>query len=63
MWDALHADRPYRAGWPGEKVRECIREQAGKHFDPQVAVAFLAQVSFTPLFAMLRALALVLVWW
>ncbi len=41
VWDALRSDRPYRKGWPEEKVREYIREQAGKHFDPQVLAIFL----------------------
>ncbi len=41
VWDALRSDRPYRKAWPEEKVREYIREQAGKHFDPRVTEAFL----------------------
>jgi PAS domain S-box-containing protein len=40
-WDALCSDRPYRAAWPKEQVREYLREHAGKHFDPQVVKAFL----------------------
>jgi PAS domain S-box-containing protein/putative nucleotidyltransferase with HDIG domain len=42
VWDALRSDRPYRPGWPREKVCDYIRAQAGKHFDPQVVEAFLA---------------------
>ena len=42
VWDALCADRPYRAGWPPERVRQYIRSEAGSHFDPQVVEAFLA---------------------
>ncbi|MBI5841869.1 MAG: GAF domain-containing protein [Chloroflexi bacterium] len=41
VYDALRSDRPYRAAWPEEKVREYIREQAGRHFDPKVLDAFL----------------------
>jgi len=41
VWDALRSDRPYREAWPEEKVREYIREQAGKHFDPRAVEAFL----------------------
>ena len=41
VWDALKSDRPYRAGWTDEKVREHIRFSAGTHFDPQVVDAFL----------------------
>lgn len=42
VWDALRSDRPYRAGWPEEKVREHIRQASGTHFDPQVIAAFQA---------------------
>lgn len=41
VWDALRFDRPYRKGWPEEKVREYIRSESGTHFDPQVVTAFL----------------------
>ncbi|MBI3942892.1 MAG: GAF domain-containing protein [Chloroflexi bacterium] len=41
VWDALRSDRPYRPAWPEEKAREYIRDQAGKHFDPQIAEMFL----------------------
>jgi HD-GYP domain-containing protein (c-di-GMP phosphodiesterase class II) len=44
VWDALTSDRPYRPAWPKEKALEYIREQAGKHFDPQVATAFLSLI-------------------
>jgi PAS domain S-box-containing protein/putative nucleotidyltransferase with HDIG domain len=40
VWDALVSDRPYRSGWPVERVRTHIREAAGTHFDPQVVEAF-----------------------
>jgi len=41
VWDALGSDRPYRKAWPQEQVLKYIREEAGKHFDPQVVDAFL----------------------
>jgi putative nucleotidyltransferase with HDIG domain len=41
VWDALRSDRPYRAAWREEQVREYIREQAGRHFDPKVVEVFL----------------------
>jgi PAS domain S-box-containing protein len=41
VWDALRSDRPYRAGWPEEQVREHIRSLAGTHFDPEVVRVFL----------------------
>ncbi|NOY98416.1 MAG: GAF domain-containing protein [Chloroflexi bacterium] len=45
VWDALLSDRPYRKAWPEKKVLAYIREQAGKHFDPEVAEAFLELVA------------------
>jgi PAS domain S-box-containing protein len=41
VWDALRSDRPYRKGWPEEKVIAYLREEAGKHFDPTLLSAFL----------------------
>ena len=40
VWDALMSDRPYRPAWDKERVLEYIREQSGKHFDPQVVELF-----------------------
>jgi len=42
VWDALRSDRPYRAGWPEEKVLEHIASISGTHFDPEIAEAFIA---------------------
>jgi len=42
VWDALSNDRPYRSAWPPEKVLAYLRDQAGRHFDPQVVAAFEA---------------------
>ncbi|HEY0070104.1 MAG TPA: HD domain-containing phosphohydrolase, partial [Chloroflexia bacterium] len=44
VWDALSSDRPYRAAWPQEKVREHIASLSGTHFDPQVVEEFLKMV-------------------
>ena len=41
VYDALTNDRPYRPAWPAERVRRFIQDQAGTHFDPNVAAAFL----------------------
>ena len=41
VYDALRSDRPYRSAWPEEKVRQYIRDQSGKHFDPQVVELFM----------------------
>jgi HD-GYP domain-containing protein (c-di-GMP phosphodiesterase class II) len=40
VWDALRSDRPYRPGWPEQKVLEYLRAQAGQHFDPQIVDLF-----------------------
>ncbi|MBK9964113.1 MAG: GAF domain-containing protein [Holophagales bacterium] len=42
VWDALRSDRPYRTGWPEEKVITYIEGLSGTHFDPEVVEAFLA---------------------
>jgi putative nucleotidyltransferase with HDIG domain len=41
VWDALVSDRPYRRALPPEDVRQHIKADAGKHFDPHVVRAFL----------------------
>jgi HD-GYP domain-containing protein (c-di-GMP phosphodiesterase class II) len=40
-FDALIADRPYRAGLPCEGVIKMIVEESGRHFDPKVVEALL----------------------
>jgi PAS domain S-box-containing protein len=40
VWDALTSDRPYRKAWSARKASEYIRDQAGKHFDPEVVRVF-----------------------
>ncbi len=44
VWDALTSDRPYRAAWTKEKVREYLREGAGKQFDQRVVDIFLTML-------------------
>lgn len=41
VWDALLSERPYRPPWPREKTLAYLREQSGKHFDPEAVAAFL----------------------
>jgi PAS domain S-box-containing protein len=45
VWDALTSDRPYRPAWTKEEALHYIREQSGKHFDPQVVNTFLMMIS------------------
>jgi PAS domain S-box-containing protein/putative nucleotidyltransferase with HDIG domain len=44
VWDALRSNRPYRAGWPEDKVRAYLRDQSGKYFDPEIVDAFFSIV-------------------
>jgi putative nucleotidyltransferase with HDIG domain len=41
VWDALTSDRPYRAALPRNEVRQRIKDDAGRHFDPRVVTAFM----------------------
>jgi putative nucleotidyltransferase with HDIG domain len=45
VWDALTSKRPYRSPWTKEQALEYIKEQSGKHFDPQVVKAFLTLIN------------------
>jgi response regulator RpfG family c-di-GMP phosphodiesterase len=40
VWDALVSGRPYRAAWSEEQALTYLREQSGRHFDPQVVELF-----------------------
>ncbi|MBS2033726.1 HD domain-containing protein [bacterium] len=40
VFDALHAERPYKAGMPVERVQAILREGRGTHFDPDLLDAF-----------------------
>jgi putative nucleotidyltransferase with HDIG domain len=42
VWDALTSDRPYRKAWSEENVIAYIKENAGSHFDPDIAAQFLS---------------------
>ncbi len=44
VWDALRSDRPYRPAWTKEKAHEYIRNESGKHFDPQVVEMFFQTI-------------------
>jgi HD-GYP domain-containing protein (c-di-GMP phosphodiesterase class II) len=41
VWDALCSDRPYRAALPEEEALRYIESESGKHFDPELVMAFL----------------------
>jgi len=40
VYDALTSTRPYKKAWPAEDAFEFLRQQRGKHFDPQLVDAF-----------------------
>ena len=44
VWDALTSDRPYRLAWENEDALAYIREQSGKHFDPEVVDLFFKAI-------------------
>jgi putative nucleotidyltransferase with HDIG domain len=44
VWDALTNDRTYRKKWSKQKALQYIREQSGRHFDPQVVDIFLNNI-------------------
>jgi response regulator RpfG family c-di-GMP phosphodiesterase len=44
VFDALSAERVYKAAWPLEKIERLFREERGRHFDPAVVDAFFAEL-------------------
>jgi len=44
VWDALTSDRPYRDAWTEKKAVDYIRNQRGKHFDPEITDLFLDKI-------------------
>ena len=42
VFDALISERPYKKTWSLKKAVEEIKREAGKHFDPKIAEAFLS---------------------
>ncbi|MDZ7836855.1 MAG: HD-GYP domain-containing protein [Actinomycetota bacterium] len=45
VYDALTSDRPYRKAWTREKALEYIRQESGRHFDPQMVDMFFREVN------------------
>ena len=41
VYDALRSNRPYKDPWPEEKCLNLLREESGKHFDPEIVRIFL----------------------
>ena len=45
VFDALTSKRPYKEAWPVEKALDYLNAEAGKHFDPDVILAFKQALS------------------
>jgi response regulator RpfG family c-di-GMP phosphodiesterase len=41
VWDALRSNRPYRGAWPEARVRDYLRAESGRHFEPRAVETFL----------------------
>ena len=44
VFDALTSDRVYRPAWSVQETIEWMRNERGKHFDPEVLDAFFASM-------------------
>ncbi len=44
VFDALTSVRPYKKAWPVEEAIELLRQEKGKHFDPQLVDLFIASL-------------------
>lgn len=44
VFDALTSERPYKKAWPEEEAIDFLKEQAGKHFDPELVSLFIQQM-------------------
>jgi two-component system response regulator RpfG len=44
VYDALTSERPYKKPWSIEKSLDYLKQQSGKHFDPQCVDAFFKRI-------------------
>ncbi|MCW8108823.1 DUF3369 domain-containing protein [Alteromonas ponticola] len=44
VFDALLNKRPYKNGWPVDKVKNTLKEESGKHFDPRLVSYLLENI-------------------
>ncbi|MDX1320682.1 MAG: HD domain-containing phosphohydrolase, partial [Oceanospirillum sp.] len=44
VYDALRSARPYKTPWSRDGATQYIREESGKHFDPDISSAFLSLI-------------------
>lgn len=45
VYDALTSRRPYKEPWEKDRVRDYVKQESGKHFDPKVVSAFFEVAS------------------
>ncbi|MDI4652344.1 MULTISPECIES: two-component system response regulator [Pseudoalteromonas] len=44
VFDALTSKRPYKKAWTVEEALDLLKDEAGKHFDPQLVDLFIGQI-------------------
>lgn len=44
VFDALSAERVYKAAWPLDRIENLFREERGKHFDPAIIDVFFREL-------------------
>ncbi|MFC5471704.1 HD domain-containing phosphohydrolase [Cohnella suwonensis] len=44
VFDALSAERVYKAAWPLDKIENLFREERGRHFDPAIVDVFFEKL-------------------
>jgi len=44
VWDAVTSDRPYRKAWSAQEAIQYIKDQSGKHFEPNIVKVFLNMI-------------------
>ena len=44
VFDALTSKRPYKKAWSVEEALDLLKDEAGKHFDPQLVDFFIGQI-------------------
>ncbi|GKW52199.1 two-component system response regulator [Pseudoalteromonas shioyasakiensis] len=44
VFDALTSKRPYKKAWSVEEAIDLLKDEAGKHFDPQLVDLFIGQI-------------------
>lgn len=44
VFDALTSIRPYKKAWSVEEALDLLKDEAGKHFDPQLVDLFIGQI-------------------